>query len=229
MKQLLLSLLITLSFITPNTEAQEKKMPQKIFQTVELQGGPSWKKDLPPEQQDLSGHFSKIKELFDHHNLVGNGPLVETFHGFYLYQEADLEKVETLIQMDYGIKNKVLTLVEALPWYVVIDNSKANLAGKTLVILNYSADATYELGKDMEHQNAKLMKSHMEYVGSVAQKGGIFMGGPVDPKIGRGRYILIVDSTEEADRFIKNDPAIQARLFKAEMLTWKPFQIQATK
>ncbi len=203
-------------------------MATKELQTVELTGGPKWAANVAPQGQDLSGHFESMMSIFSHREIVAYGPL-ESGHGFYVYQMTNIDNVINTVQADYGIKNEVLSVVEILPWYVVIDGSAANLEGKTLVKLDYLPGPAYTAGKPLDQQDPSLLNPHVEYVGSVAQSGGMYLGGPVDSTTGRGRYILIVNGIADAQSFIDKDPAIKSGFFTASMMKWTPLQIQQAK
>ena len=203
-------------------------MTTKELQTVELTGGPKWAPNLAPQDQDLSGHFASMMSMFNDKEIVAYGPL-ESGHGFYVYQMTSVDKVTDTVQADYGMKNEVLSVVEILPWHVVIDGSAASLEGKTLVKLDYLPGPAYATGKSVDQQNPALLNPHVEYVGSVAQSGGMYLGGPVDPTTGRGHYILIVDKAADAQIFIDNDPAIKSGFFTASLMKWTPLQIQQAK
>ncbi len=203
-------------------------METKELQTVELTGGPKWAQNVAPQDQDLSGHFASMTSMFDSHKIVTYGPL-ESGHGFYVYQMVNVDEVTSTVQADYGIKNGVLSIVKILPWHVIIDGSTASLEGKTLVKLDYLPGPAYVVGKPLDQQDPSLLNPHVEYVGSVAQSGGIYLGGPVDPTTGQGRYILIVDEVADAQVFMDKDPAIKSGFFTANMMKWTPLQIQQAR
>jgi len=64
-----------------------------------------------------------------------------------------------------------------------------------------------------------LLKTDTEVVAAM-----VLLGGPVDPKVGRGRYIVAATSKDQALRFVSQDPAVAAQLFSVDVKTWKPFQ-----
>ncbi len=224
-----LALSLVLCNVHPVVAKKESQMNGKTFHTVEFQGGKNWKKDLPPEKQDLSGHFARNQTDFDHGTLIANGPLLETFHGFYVYDIADGDKVRAQVSGDYGITNGVLALVEIQPWQVLIDHSQTDTAGMDLFVLDYVAGANYLGGKRMDQQDSKVMGAHLAYVSGKATAATVILGGPVAPAVGRGRYIVAARSKDEAQRFVAEDPAIVAGVFTAAIKTWKPFQKQATR
>lgn len=203
-------------------------MEAKELQTVELTGGPKWAPNTAPQDQDLSGHFESMMSMFNHQEIVAYGPL-ESGHGFYIYQMTNVDNVTDTVHADYGMKNEVLSVIEILPWYAAIDGSAANLEGKTLVKLDYLPGPAYAAGKPLDQQDSSLLNPHVEYVGSVAQSGGMYLGGPVDPTTGRGRYILIVNGVADAQSFMDKDPAIKSSFFTATMMKWTPLQIQQAK
>lgn len=211
------------------TNMEKKNMDARTFHTVEFQGGKNWQKDLPPEKQDLAGHFAMVKEEFAKGELLANGPLMESFHGFYVYDIADINRVQALVDHDEGLKKGVLDLVELKPWQVLIDRWSADTTGKELFVLDYSAGKAYARGKSMDQQDPKLVEAHMSYVAAKAASGMIVLGGPVDPQVGRGRYIVAAKSKQEAMDFVSQDPAVDAQLFTVDVKTWKPFQKQASK
>jgi len=187
-------------------------MATKELQTVQLAGGPKWAPNAAPQDQDLSGHFASMTAMFNRREIVACGPL-ESGQGFYVYQMPNVDEVTNTVQVDYGMKNQVLSVVEILPRHIVIDGSAANLKGKTLVKLDYLPGPAYVADKPADQQDPALLHPHVEYVGSVAQFGGMYLGGPVDPTTGRGCYILIVDDVADAQTFMDNDPAIKSGFF----------------
>lgn len=160
---------------------------------------------------------------------MANGPLLENFHGFYVYDVADTSRVIAIVDHDYGLKNGVLELVEMKPWHVLIDHSNADTTGKELFVLNYTAGPAYIKGKAMNEQDPKLLTAHMEYVTAKAVTAMVILGGPVDPPVGRGRYIVAATSKDDALSFVRQDPAVGAQLFSADVKTWKPFQKQGSR
>lgn len=147
-------------------------MATKELQTVQLTGGPKWAPNAAPEDQDLSGHFASMTAMFNRREIVAYGPLASG-QGFYIYQMPNIDEVTITVQADYGMKNQVLSVVDILPWHVVIDGSAASLEGKTLVKLDYLPGSAYVASKPTDQQDSALLHPHVEYVGSVAQSGGI--------------------------------------------------------
>jgi hypothetical protein len=61
---------------------------------------------------------------------------------------------------------------------------------------------------DMTNEERNIMHSHVEYWGNLLDKGIAIAYGPVfDPKGGYGVGIISVDTEEQLDNLIKNDPA----------------------
>ncbi|MBP2618442.1 YciI family protein [Chryseobacterium jejuense] len=68
-----------------------------------------------------------------------------------------------------------------------------------------------------------LMKGHMENIGKLANEGKIVVAGPFLEKNKenyRGMFIFNTKSKEEAEQWVKTDPAVQAGVFSYEIFSW---------
>ncbi|AZB09002.1 hypothetical protein EG344_09290 [Chryseobacterium sp. G0162] len=68
-----------------------------------------------------------------------------------------------------------------------------------------------------------LMKGHMENIGKLAHEGKIVVAGPFLEKNKenyRGMFIFNTKSKEEAEQWVKTDPAVQAGIFSYEIFPW---------
>lgn len=72
-------------------------------------------------------------------------------------------------------------------------------------------------------QMSSLMKGHMENIGKLAKEGKIVVAGPFLEKNKenyRGMFIFNTKSKEEAEQWVKTDPAVQAGVFSYEVFPW---------
>ncbi|WP_336686631.1 YciI family protein [Chryseobacterium bernardetii] len=72
-------------------------------------------------------------------------------------------------------------------------------------------------------QMSSLMKGHMENIGKLAKEGKIVVAGPFLKKNKenyRGMFIFNTKSKEEAEQWVKTDPAVQAGVFSYEVFPW---------
>lgn len=70
---------------------------------------------------------------------------------------------------------------------------------------------------------SSLMKGHMENIGKLANEGKIVVAGPFLEKNKenyRGMFIFNTKSKEEAEQWVKTDPAVQAGIFSYEIFSW---------
>ncbi|WP_353147086.1 YciI family protein [Chryseobacterium sp.] len=70
---------------------------------------------------------------------------------------------------------------------------------------------------------AELMKGHMDNIGKLADEGKIIVAGPFLEKNKenyRGMFIFNTKSKEEAEQWVKTDPAVQAGVFSYEIFPW---------
>ncbi|MDR6527053.1 uncharacterized protein YciI [Chryseobacterium rhizosphaerae] len=68
-----------------------------------------------------------------------------------------------------------------------------------------------------------LMKGHMANIGELADEGKIIVAGPFLEKNKenyRGMFIFNTKSKEEAEQWVKTDPAVQAGVFSYEIFPW---------
>ena len=66
----------------------------------------------------------------------------------------------------------------------------------------------------------ELMKGHMSNIGKLANEGKIVVAGPFLEKNKenyRGMFIFNTQSKEEAEQWVKTDPAVQAGVFSYEI------------
>lgn len=69
----------------------------------------------------------------------------------------------------------------------------------------------------------ELMKGHMTNIGKLADEGKIVVAGPFLEKNKenyRGMFIFNTKSKEEAEQWVKTDPAVQAGVFSYEIFPW---------
>lgn len=72
-------------------------------------------------------------------------------------------------------------------------------------------------------QMSELMKGHMNNIGKLANEGKIVVAGPFLEKNKenyRGMFIFNTKSKEEAEQWVKTDPAVQAGVFSYEIFPW---------
>lgn len=76
---------------------------------------------------------------------------------------------------------------------------------------------------DDKTKMSSLMKGHMENIGKLANEGKIVVAGPFLEKNKenyRGMFIFNTKSKEEAEQWVKTDPAVQAGVFSYEIFPW---------
>ncbi|WP_144283681.1 YciI family protein [Chryseobacterium echinoideorum] len=69
----------------------------------------------------------------------------------------------------------------------------------------------------------ELMKGHMSNIGRLAKEGKIVVAGPFSEKNirdYRGMFIFNTKSKEEAESWVKTDPAVAAGVFGYEIFPW---------
>lgn len=69
----------------------------------------------------------------------------------------------------------------------------------------------------------ELMSGHMENIGKLAKEGKIVVAGPFSGKNQRdyrGMFIFNTKSKEEAESWVKTDPAVSAGIFNYEIFPW---------
>ncbi|MFZ4930833.1 YciI family protein [Chryseobacterium sp. Mn2064] len=68
-----------------------------------------------------------------------------------------------------------------------------------------------------------LMKGHLDNIGKLADEGKIIVAGPFLEKNKenyRGMFIFNTKSKEEAEQWVKTDPAVQSGVFSFEIFPW---------
>jgi len=76
---------------------------------------------------------------------------------------------------------------------------------------------------DDKAKMAELMKGHISNIGKLADEGKIIVAGPFLEKNKenyRGMFIFNTKSKEEAEQWVKTDPAVQAGVFSYEIFPW---------
>ncbi|MCX8525228.1 YciI family protein [Chryseobacterium formosus] len=95
---------------------------------------------------------------------------------------------------------------------------KYGMKGYTIVMLT-----TGTAKIDDKDKKAELMKGHMENIGKLAKEGKITVAGPFLEKNKenyRGMFIFNTKSKEEAESWVKTDPAVAAGIFNYEIFSW---------
>ncbi len=68
---------------------------------------------------------------------------------------------------------------------------------------------------------SKLQAGHMQNIGRLAEAGKLVLAGPfMNGKEKRGIFVFDVRTIEEAKQLVETDPAIKAKLFEAEFISW---------
>lgn len=76
---------------------------------------------------------------------------------------------------------------------------------------------------DDKTKKAELMKGHMENIGKLAKEGKITVAGPFlekNQRAYRGMFIFNTKSKDEAESWVKTDPAVAAGIFSYEIFSW---------
>lgn len=193
------------------------------LQTVIYEAGPSWKAGLPPEQQDLQGHFAYMGDLFKRGELVANGPTLDDFRGFYVFKGDQRSRIESIATQDPGVRNGVLKVVSIGAWNVGIENLGASIGSGKLYVLEYLPGSNWDAGKPLDGQ--KDFSKTIDYVTNRFKQGGVLAAGPVSDR--QARVILVAGDDAEAQRFVANDPSTASGLFQIKIKPWMPFQRQA--
>lgn len=76
---------------------------------------------------------------------------------------------------------------------------------------------------DDQTKMGDIMKGHMANIGKLADEGKIVVAGPFlgkNKQNYRGMFIFNTQSKEEAEQWVKTDPAVQAGVFSYEIFPW---------
>jgi len=76
---------------------------------------------------------------------------------------------------------------------------------------------------DDKAKMGELMKGHMANIGKLADEGKLVVAGPFleqNKENYRGMFIFNTKSKEEAEQWVKTDPAVLAGVFGYEIFSW---------
>lgn len=76
---------------------------------------------------------------------------------------------------------------------------------------------------DDKAKMGELMKGHLANIGKLSDEGKIVVAGPFLEKNKenyRGMFIFNTPSKEEAEQWVKTDPAVRAGVFSYEIFPW---------
>jgi uncharacterized protein YciI len=76
---------------------------------------------------------------------------------------------------------------------------------------------------DDKAKMGELMKGHMANIGKLADEGKIVVAGPFLERIKKTTAVCLFFNTkskEEAEQWVKTDPAVQAGVFSYEIFPW---------
>lgn len=90
--------------------------------------------------------------------------------------------------------------------------SRSPPAPTPMTIMIYEAGPAWKAGRPMQEQG---LGPHLAYVGGLFSRGRLVAYGPQADAV-RGYYVLAGGDPASASRFVADDPAIKARIFKAE-------------
>jgi len=84
-------------------------------------------------------------------------------------------------------------------------------------ILKTGANATAT-----KEERAKFFEGHMANINKLANEGKLTLAGPFmkNDRNYRGIFIFNVETIEEAQVLVESDPAVQAKIFEAELTLW---------
>jgi uncharacterized protein YciI len=73
-----------------------------------------------------------------------------------------------------------------------------------------------------KEERTKFFEGHMANINKLADEGKLALAGPFmkNDRNYRGIYIFNVETIEEAEILVESDPAVQAKIFEAELTLW---------
>ncbi|SHI63747.1 YciI family protein [Flavobacterium terrae] len=71
-------------------------------------------------------------------------------------------------------------------------------------------------------EKKKYFEGHMENINRLAKEGKLVVAGPFmkNDRNYRGIFIFNCKTVEEAQKLVETDPAVQAKIFEAELTPW---------
>jgi uncharacterized protein YciI len=219
------STIATLALLaTPALAHADRGRPEVTrIATVTYSGGPQWKPNLPPDQQDLASHFAYVQRLYDAHVLLANGLLADG-RGFYLFAVDEPGRLRGLVADDPAIDAGVLKVDAEAPWALAIDQLSAPPRAGGLFVLDYLPGPAWQARKPLEQQD---LARHLAYVGQAAAGGGVLAGGPVDAH--HGRYVIAAADARAAAAWVAADPAVLAGTVRVTITGWQAFHRQSAR
>lgn len=73
-----------------------------------------------------------------------------------------------------------------------------------------------------ENVSIKMMEPHLEYLKNLFQQNKLVITGPFTDSAGGGMFIIEVESEDELNHIVNNDPAIRDGIAKSEV---RPYSI----
>lgn len=189
--------------------------------TVVLTAGPAWDPALPPEMQDLAGHFEYMGALFAEGRLLAFGPLGDG-RGFYVYDSSAVPVIDDIFASDPGMTNDVLQVDEQGTWWLQLDQLGSSSA-EPVFILDYGPGAGWVPGSPLGDQP---IDEHVTYVGGLFADGTLIAGGPVSDM--GGRYAVHAADEAAALALVAADPTTGAGgVFEVAVVSWTVLQRQS--
>jgi len=73
-----------------------------------------------------------------------------------------------------------------------------------------------------KEERNKIFEGHMSNINKLAIEGKLILAGPFmkNDKNYRGIFIFNVETIEEAQALVETDPAVQTKIFEAELILW---------
>jgi uncharacterized protein YciI len=109
------------------------------------------------------------------------------------------------------MKSMLLILVLAV-YHVAFSQEKSY----TIVFLNKKSDA----GKIDPETQSTLMEGHMANIKRLAKEGKLLAAGPFEG--GGGLFVFNTTSREKAEEWLNTDPAVRAKRWNVELLSYTP-------
>jgi len=192
-----------------------------MVQVVEYKAGPNWDEGKSPEEQNLGGHFQMVADKFAKKELLANGPTLDDFHGFYIFNVGNEDTVRSLIKSDQGLLSGVLQEVKVETWQLMMENLGADIGSKQLFVLNYNPGSAWEKNKTLMEQD---IAPHLQHVTEWYQNGNLLAGGAITDS--QGKYIVAAAELSDVEDFVGSDPGVVDATFKVTIKPWAPFNRQ---
>ena len=179
-------------------------------------------------------HLVYLKKLKDSNNLILAGTTLNEFCEIIIIKCDDRKQAEEIVENDpYTKKNIFPVSLYDFRASLVLNEPVAEVDTEKGFDINviYETITNHYFGtvtprptfiNDATEEENNIMGIHFQYLKERYEKKKLFLAGPILAEGTFGVSVFVAESLDEANQFLRQDPAVMAGIMKSEV---HPFRI----